>query len=132
MTKKESVKIETMPGEEDGSTIFIMSLNIKGLDTYQRAKATKRFIDNDTKVLETVIETHLREFLRRNGVIPHDGSLDALNQAFAKLEVLGRKIEIVDRYYEIEGERIVGLSSNNMTVILEHDILSCAMEVITR
>lgn len=107
-----------------------MSLNISGLDLYNRAKATKKFIDNDTKVLETVIETNLREFLRGCGIIPQDGSKLALEKALMQLELQGKSIEIIDRYYEIGQERIIGLSSNEMTVIEEDNILSCAMEII--
>ena len=107
-----------------------MSLNIGGLNTYERAKATKRFIDNETKVLEMVLESDLREILRVNGVIPHDGSRSSLERAFAQLEVKGYKLEVRDRYYEINNEKIVGESPNQMTVILEESTLSCAMEII--
>lgn len=130
MAKKELVKIEKIKGEEKNSTIYIMSLNIAHLGIYERAKATKRFIDNETKVLEMVLESDLRDILRANGIIPLDGSEDALNKAFVQLELKGKSIEIRDRYYEINGERIVGESPNQMTVILEGDTLSCAMEII--
>ena len=132
MAKKESVKIEVISGEEKNSKIFVMSLNIGGLDLYQKAKATKKFIDNDTKVLETLIETHLREFLRSVGIIPQDGSKLSLEKALLQLELKGMSIDIIDRYYELGGERIIGLSSNDMTVIEEGNILSCAMEVIIK
>ena len=130
MAKKELVKIETIKGEEPNSTIYIMSLNIGGLGIYEKAKATKRFIDSETKVLEMVLETDLREILRQNGVIPLDGTEDALNRAFNDLYIKGKEIIVRDRYYEINGEKIIGESPNKMTVIQEGNTLSCAMEII--
>ena len=129
MAKKELVKIETFEGENH-SQIFVMSMNIKGLSIYERAKATERFINKETKVLEQVLESVLRNFLRENGINVQDGSKQALEHAFWELERRGKSIEIVDRYLDIPNETIVGESPNEMTVVLEDDILSCAMEII--
>lgn len=130
MAKRESVKIEVLKGETPNSKIYVMSLNISGLNVYDKAKATKRFVESDTKVLEMVLESDLREILRKNGIIPQDGSENALNRAFYDLEQKGIKIEIVDRYYELNGEKIIKESENHMTIIEENNILSCAMEII--
>lgn len=130
MAKRESVKIEVLKGETPNSKIYVMSLNISGLNVYEKAKATKRFVESDTKVLEMVLESDLREILRKNGIIPQDGSESALNRAFYDLEQKGIKIEIVDRYYELNGEKIIKESENHMTIIEENNILSCAMEII--
>ncbi|MBO7716014.1 MAG: hypothetical protein J6S85_20785 [Methanobrevibacter sp.] len=130
MAKKESVKIDIIDGEEENSKIYIMSLNVGGLNTYELAKAKRKFINNETKVLEMVLESDLRDILKANGVIPQDGSEDALNKAFAQLEAKGKSISIIDRYFEMNGEKIIGESPNKMTVIQEGNILSCAMEII--
>ena len=130
MAKKESVDIKVIKGEEENSKIYIMSLNVGGLNTYERAKATKRFIDSETKVLEMVLESDLREILRSHGIIPRDGTKSALEVAFAQLEAKGVRIELRDRYYQLNDERIVGESSNQMTIIEEDNILSAAWEVI--
>ena len=127
MAKKELV-INTYDSEQ--GKVFVLSQNIKNLDTYHKAKAIENFINKETKVLEMAIETHLRQVLRDNGVIAYDGSQQALERAFLELEQKGIGIEIVDRYYELNGERIIGQSPNEMTIINEDDILSCAMEVI--
>ena len=127
MAKKELVKIETQKGEEPNSKIYVMSQPIKGLSTYERAKAINRFIEKETKVLETCIENDLRAILISFGIIPQDGSDNALNEAFYELHSLGKDIKIYDRYCMAD-ERIVG-ERNNMTIILEEDILSAAMEV---
>lgn len=132
MAKKELVKIETQRGEEKNSTIYVMSMPIKDLGIYERAKAIKRFKDRETQVLEQVIENDLRQILRNYGIVPEDGSDQALEKAFNQLETKGVHIEIRDRYFEFQGERIIGESPNKMTIIVEEDgtLLSCAMEII--
>jgi len=128
MAKKELVTIDTFDSEN--GKVFVLSQSIKGLSTYERAKVIERFINKETKVLEMAIETHLRQVLRDNGIVAQDGSNEALERAFLKLENLGKHIAIIDRYYELENERIIGESPNKMTIVNEDDILSCAMEVI--
>ena len=130
MARKESVNIEVFPGDFPNTKIFHMSLDISGLDLYERAKATRKFINSDTKVLEMVIETNLREFLRGNGIIPQDGKESSLKLAFQELHKKGKRVDVIDRYLDLENEKIVGESANHMTVILEDNILSCAMEMI--
>lgn len=132
MAKKELVKIATYKGEEKNSTIYVMSMSIKDLGIYERAKAIKRFKDRETQVLEQVLDSDLRQILRNYGVIPEDGSDQALEKAFNQLETKGVHIEIRDRYFEFQGERIIGESPNKMTIIVEEDgtLLSCAMEII--
>lgn len=128
MVKKE-LEIKTFPGETPFSKVYVLSQNIKGFSTYERAKAIDSFIEKETRVLETHISNEIREFLHKQGISIDDGSNRALQQAFCELKAKGRKIDIVDRYYEIGNERIIG-ENNNMTVILEDDILSCAIELI--
>ena len=131
MAKQELVKIETLKGEEPNSTIYVMSMPIKDLGIYEKAKAIKRFKDRETQVLEQVLDSDLRQILRNYGVVPEDGSDQALDKAFAQLETKGVRIEIRDRYFEFQGERIIGESPNKMTIIEEEDgTLSCAMEII--
>ena len=127
MAKKE-LTIKTYDSE-DGK-VFVLSQNIKGLNEYERAKAIEGFIQRETKVLEMALETYLRQVLRDNGINIQDGSKSALERAFLELENKGKSIGIVDRYYEINNERIIGESPNEMTVILEDDILSSAIEII--
>lgn len=130
MAKKELVKINTYKGEEPNSKIYVLSMSIQGLGIYEKAKATKRFVEKETQVLEQVLESDLRQVLRENGVIPQDGSYQALERAIWELEQKGKSIEINDRYKELGDERIIGESPNKMTVIEEDNELSCAMEVI--
>lgn len=127
-TKKLDIKI--INGEEPHSKIYILSQSIKGFSTYERAKAIHNFVERETKVLEIAIENDLREFLKKHDISIKDGSNEALNRALIELECKGFHIGIRDRYYEIGDERIIGESPNQMTVILEEDILSAAMEII--
>lgn len=129
MAKQDLVKIDIQKGEEKNSKIYIMSMNVKGLGVYEKAKATKRFVDRETKVLEMVLENDLRDILRSNGIIPLDGSESALNDAIVQLKCKGKEISIIDRYYDLYGEKIIKESENYMTVIEEDGILSCAMEI---
>ena len=126
MAKKE-LAIKTYDSEN--GKIFVLEQNIKGYDAYQQAKAIESFINRETKVLEMAIETYLRQVFRNNGITIQDGSHSSLERAFIELENKGKQIVLNDRYYNIGDERIVGESTNDMTVILEDEILSCAMEV---
>ena len=128
MAKKELVTIKTYPTET--GKIFVLSQSVANLNEYEKAKAITKFINNETKVLETAIDTYIRQVLCDNGVIPQDGSDIALFNAFTELEIKGKKIDIFDRYSNIANETIVGESPNEMTVIIENDILSAAVEVI--
>ena len=128
MAKKQQVKIETYRTET--GKIFVLSQSIVGLNEYDKAKAITKFINNETKVLETSIDTYLRQVLHENGVIPSDGSDVALFKAFNELQFKGKSIEILDRYSNLANESIVGECPNEMTVINEDDILSAAVEVI--
>lgn len=124
---KQELKIDIY--DDETGKVFVLSQSIKDLNEYSKAKAINKFINSETKVLETSIETFLRQVLHEEGVNIQDGSKQALERAFLELEHKGKTIYIRDRYYEINGERIIGESPNNMTVIMEDDILSCAMEI---
>ena len=130
MAKKKSVKIDILQGENENTLIFVLSQDIRGLSTYERAKAINNFINKETNVLETCVENHVRSVLMKYGCLPIDGSKSALKRAFGDLEYLHHKsIDIRNRYVEMQ-ETIVGENTKNkMTVINEDDILSCAVEI---
>lgn len=130
MAKKKSVKIDILQGENENTLIFVLSQDIRGLSTYEKAKAINTFITRETNVLATCVENHLRQLLIKYNVVPSDGSESALKRSFSVLEYLHhKKIDIRNRYVETQ-ETIVGENENNqMTVINEDDILSCAVEI---
>lgn len=130
MAKKELVKIESFQGEEKNSQIFVMTMDTSGMSIYEKAKATQRFLNTETKVLEQILETLARNVLRENGIIVRDGGNQALEHALWELEQRGKTIAFYDRYKDIENENIIGESPNFMTVIEEDNKISCAMEMV--
>lgn len=95
---------------------------------YERAKLINRFLTSECKVMERVLETDLRNFLREQGIVPQTMSESALNEAFDTLKSKGKQITIIDRYKNAS-ENIVGVSENQMTVIEESDFIGIAMEI---
>ena len=69
-------------------------------------------------------------FFRSNGIIPQDGSKECLERAINEFKFKhGKEFEITNRYINVK-ENIVGESEKNqMTVINEDGILSCAIEI---
>lgn len=130
MAKQRLVKINAYKGEEPNSKVFVLSMNVSGMTIYDKAKAITKFINRETKVLEQAIDGYLRQVIRHYGISIDDGSNQALEKAITLLENKGITIGIVDRYYEIGSEKIIGESENKMTIIEEEDIISCAIEVI--
>ena len=127
MPKKELVMIKTY-ASESGGKVYVISQSIKGLSLYEKSKAINHFIEKETKVLETCIDNDLRQVLISYGIIPQDGTQQALERAFTELELKGVSINIYDRYNKLDNEYIVG-AKNFMTIINEDDELSCAIEV---
>lgn len=130
MARKELVKIESFQGETKNSQIFVMSMDTKGMSLYEKAKNTEKFINRETKVLEQVLESIVRNFLRENGIIVQDGSHKSLEHALWELEQKGKVIDIVDRYEDLHNDTIIGQSPNLMTIVEEESIVSCAMEIV--
>ena len=127
MAKKELADIKIYDGEKENSKIFVLSQSIKGLSTYDKAKAINHFLEKETKVLETCVSNYCRQVLILHNIIPQGGSNKALEIAFYELNSMGYEIEIYDRYANAE-EKIIG-ENNDMTVINEDDVLSAAIEV---
>ena len=125
---KKKVRINTLQGERPNTTIFVMSQDIRGLSTYESAKAITNFINRETNVLKTCVLNHLRQIVISNGIIPQDGTNEALERALHTLEdKCGKKVEYYNRYIDTK-ETIVG-ENHDMTVINEDGILSCAIEI---
>ena len=110
------------------NVVYYMYANIEGLNMYQRAKVINRFLTTESKIMERVIESDLRHFLRVYGIIPQTMSESALKQAFDTLKGKGKDIEVIDRYKNVR-EKIVGVSNNQMTIIEDDQTISLSMEV---
>lgn len=125
---KKKVRINTLQGERPNTTIFVMSQDIRGLSTYESAKAITNFISRETNVLKTCVLNHLRQIVISNGIIPQDGTNQALERALHELEDnCGKRVEYYNRYVDTK-ETIIG-ENHDMTVINEDGILSCAIEI---
>lgn len=110
--------------------IYYLHQDLSNLSLYDRTKAIERFINNATKTLEIAISSDLREFLKRYGIIPQDGSESALKEAFDLLKLKGKEVEIRDRYYQLNDERAIAISPNMMTIIMENEnLIGASMEV---
>lgn len=122
--------IEIIEKDKD-HIVYCMFQDLGGLNLFDHTKAIERFINNATKTLEMLISQDIREFLRVRGIIIQDGSEKALEKAFSDFALKEHKfINIIDRYYEIGNEQIVGESPNMMTCILENEnLISCSMEI---
>lgn len=125
MAKKELVKIEVH--ETDTGKVFVISRNISGLNPYQKLLATRNFIDKQPKLMELALEEDLRQVFIDNGISVNDCSKDALKRSFDELNAKGISIDLVDRYKDTK-EKII--SSGDITIINESDILSMAMEIV--
>ena len=50
------------------NTIFL-TMDLKGLDLYERGKVIRRFINSDTKIVEDYADRLCKAILRKNGRI---------------------------------------------------------------
>ena len=130
MASKKSVEIKTIQGERPNALIFVMSQDIRGLSTYETSKAITNFVNRETKILETCIDTHLRRVLIANGIIPQDGSKKCLEKALYNFKHrYGKSFDIRNRYIDTKEDIVGENEKNQMTVINEDGILSCAIEI---
>ena len=118
------IEIERTPT----NVVYYMYANIEGLNIYQKAKVINRFLTTESKIMERILESDLRHFLKVYGIIPQSMTESALNGAFDTLKGKGKNIEVVDRYKNI-GEKVVGVSNNQMTIIEDDQTISLSMEV---
>ena len=115
--------------KDDNHVIYHLWEDISDLDLYDRSKEILRFVKQESKIMEQVLENDLRGFLMSYGIIPYDNSKSALNEAFDTLKSKGKIIEIVDRNKKTK-EEVVGVSENGMTVIVDrYYVMSIAMEI---
>ena len=113
------------------NTIFL-TMDLKGLDLYQRGKVVRRFINSDTRIVEDYADRLCKAILMRNGIYVSDTSESAYKEALDTLKAKGKDIKIIDFYKDTKIERceIVQRSKNKITVIIEDNrYIVCAIEV---
>lgn len=112
-------------------TIFL-TLDLKGLDLYQRGKAIRKFINSDTKIVEDYADTLIRAIFKRNGINVYGDDKSVLNRAFDTLKQMGKQIEIIDFYQNVDLERceIITTTKTKMTILIEDNrLLQCGVIV---
>ena len=115
----------------ENNTVFL-TLDLKGLGLYEKGKAIRRFINNDTKIVEDYADTIIRGILRRNGINVYSNDKSVLKCLFDTLKRKGKRIEIIDFYKNanIDNCEILKTTDNKMTVLLEEDrYLECGVEI---
>ena len=123
--EKELVKLEIH--KTDTGKIFVISRNINGLNPYRRLLAIRNFIDKQRRLMELAIDEDLRQVFIDNGINVQDCSKQALELAYDELKSKGVVVDVVDRYKDTK-EKII--SSGDITIINENEILSMAMEIV--
>ena len=114
----------------EGNCIFL-SMDLTGMDLYQKGKARKKFI-NDTTLVEEYADTMIRNIMRKYGIIVTTTDKNVLRCQFDTLKRKGITIEIVDFYKNLELAECeyITTTKNGMTVILEEEkYLLCGVEV---
>ena len=111
---------------------YYLTQDLRGMSLYQRTKTIKKFINQETKVLEDCIENEIRAIFQRNGINVYETTESVLNALFSALNEKGKDIAIVDLYKDKNIDKciMVGTSPNKMTVWLEDDTtLECGISV---
>ena len=115
----------------EDNTVFL-TMDLKGLDLYERGKVIRRFINSDTKVVEDYADMLCKGILKRNGIIPIDTTNSAYNEALRRLKAQNKDIEITDFYKDTDLMNCIYLqrSNNQITVIIEDNrYLQCGVIV---
>ena len=115
---------------------FYLTQSLRGMSLYQRTKAIKKFVNNETKILEECVETEIRAIFNRNGIIVHSTEESALNDLFSALKSKNKGIEIVDLFKSDKVDDncvLIGVSPNKITIWLEEDyLLECGIKVVEK
>ena len=102
-------------------TIFL-TLDLKGLDLYQRGKAIRKFINSDIKIVQDYVDMLCVYIFKKNGINVLSMDKSALQQAFDSLKAKGKKIDLTDVYANKDLWRCQVLEKkDHMTVILEEN-----------
>ena len=113
------------------NTIFL-TMDLKGLDLYERGKVIRRFINSDTKIVEDYADRLCKAILRNNGINVNDTSESTYKEALDRLKAKGKEIKITDFYENVNLDHCeyVQRSKNKITVLIEEDrYIQCAIEV---
>ena len=122
-TRKPTITIE--------DNIVFLTMDLKGLDLYERGKAIRRFINSDIKIVQDYVDRLCIEIMTRNGInIPSMGK-SALKRAFDSLKAKGKDITLNDFYWN---KQLMGCQvlerKDYITILLEDNrYILCGVEV---
>ena len=123
MKRKPNITIED-------NTIFL-SMDLKGLDLYERGKTIRRFINSDTKIVQDYVDMLCVYIFKKNGINVLSMDKSAIEQAFDSLKAKGKTLDLTDVYANKDLWRCQVLDKkDHMTVILEENrYLQCGVKV---
>lgn len=113
------------------NTIFL-TMDLKGLDLYQRGKVIRRFVNSDTRIVEDYADRLCKIILSKYGINVKDTSESAYKEALDRFKALGKELKVVDFYEDtkLDNCEIVQRSKNKITVLIEEErYLQCAVEI---
>ena len=113
---------------EYGNPIVILSKNISGLSTYDKARETRKFYTSEVKQLETMVEYIIIDVLNEFGIIPYDDSNEAFESSLQKLAQRNMKLNIIDEYKDFKGKIVH--RALNQTCIEDGEELSIANKIV--
>ena len=116
------------------NTIFL-TLDLKGLDLYQRGKAIRKFVNSDTKIVEDYADRLCKAILSKYGIKVKDTTELAYKEALDRFNAMGKKLYVVDFYKDTNFDNceIVQRSKNKITVLIEDNrFLQAGVEVVEK
>ena len=102
------------------NTIFL-TMDLKGLDLYQRGKVIRRFVNSDTRIVEDYADRLCKAILSKYGINVKDTSESAYKEALDRFKALGKELRVVDFYKDtnLDNCELVQRSKNKITVLIE-------------
>ena len=116
------------------NTIFL-TLDLKGLDLYQRGKAIRKFVNSDTKIVEDYADRLCKAILSKYGIKVKDTTELAYKEALDRFNAMGKRLIVIDFYRDTNFDNceIVQRSKNKITVLIEDDrFIECGVEVVEK
>ena len=122
-TRKPTITIE--------DNIVFLTMDLKGLDLYERGKAIRRFINSDIKIVQDYVDRLCIEIMTRNGINIPSMDKNALKRAFDSLKAKGKDITLNDFYWN---KQLMGCQvlerKDYITILLEDNrYILCGVEV---
>ena len=126
MKRKPQITIE--------ENIIYLTIDLKGLDLYERGKTIRRFINSDTKIVQDYVDMLCVYIFKKNGINVLSMDKSALERAFDSLKAKGKKIDLTDIYKnkDIWHSQILD-SKDYITIVLEENrYLIAGVEVVEK